>query len=107
MPHSKYPVKFKLAVVQEILSSQGRIQVARAPKGLHPRIQAHLRWLEKELKKVHDQIDTALQNHPALLAESDLLLSQWAEAHCLSSASWRKGFQPLVTPIVMPTYFRE
>ena len=29
MPRSKYPVKFKLAVVQEVLSGQGRAQVAR------------------------------------------------------------------------------
>jgi len=29
MPRSKYPVKFKLAVVQEVLSGQGRVQVAR------------------------------------------------------------------------------
>jgi len=47
--------------------------LARAPKALCPGIQAHLRWLQKELKKVNDQIDTTLQNHPALLAESELL----------------------------------
>ena len=29
MPRSKYPVKFKLALVQEVLSGQGRVQVAR------------------------------------------------------------------------------
>jgi len=29
MPQSKYPMKFKLAVVQEVLSGQGRSQVAR------------------------------------------------------------------------------
>lgn len=29
MPRSKYPVKFKLAVVQDVLSGQGRVQVAR------------------------------------------------------------------------------
>lgn len=29
MPRSKYPVKFKLALVQDVLSGQGRIQVAR------------------------------------------------------------------------------
>jgi transposase-like protein len=29
MPRSKYPVKFKLAVVQDVLSGQGRAQVAR------------------------------------------------------------------------------
>ncbi len=29
MPRSKYPIKFKLALVQEVLSGQGRIQVAR------------------------------------------------------------------------------
>jgi len=29
MPRSKYPIKFKVALVQEVLSGQGRIQVAR------------------------------------------------------------------------------
>lgn len=29
MPSSKYPVKFKVALVQEVLSGQGRVQVAR------------------------------------------------------------------------------
>jgi transposase len=58
-------------IVQMITIEKNHL--ARAPKALHPRIQVHLRWLERELKKVHDQIDITLQNHPALLAESDIL----------------------------------
>jgi len=58
-------------IVQMITIEKNHL--ARAPKALHPRIQAHLRWLENERKKFDDQIDATLRNHPALLAESDLL----------------------------------
>jgi transposase len=58
----------------EMLTAE-KNRLSAAPAGLHPRIQAHLRWLEHELRDIDTEVGRRIRTSPVWRAKDDLLQS--------------------------------
>ena len=52
-----------------------RNRLSGAPKLLHPRLKAHIRWLDKELSRTDDDLRTAVEDSPMWSARDQILTS--------------------------------
>ena len=60
-------------LVEMLTAEQNRL--ASAPPGLRPRLQAHIRWLRRELGAVTEALQQAIRAHPGWRVQDDLLQS--------------------------------
>jgi transposase len=60
-------------IVEMITAESNRL--GTAPRAVRKRIEAHLRWLEKELKRTDDDLDEAIQESPTWRENAALLRS--------------------------------
>ena len=58
----------------EMLTAE-KNRLSAAPAGLHPRIQAHLRWLEHERRDIDTEVGRRIRTSPVWRAKDDLLQS--------------------------------
>ena len=60
-------------LVEMLTGEQNRL--ATTPKPLRPRLEAHIRWLRRELANLDDELRQAIQSHPCWRVQEDLLRS--------------------------------
>ena len=58
-----------------------RNRLSGAPKLLHPRLKAHIRWLYKELSRTDDDLRTAVEDSPMWSARDQILTSTLVVQH--------------------------
>ncbi len=61
-------------IVEMLTAESNRLGTA-APRAVGKRIEAHVRWLEKELKRTDDDLDEAIQESPTWRENAALLRS--------------------------------
>ena len=60
--------------ITEMLTAE-KNRLSRAPRGVHKRIEAHIHWLEAELKRYNKDLDQTIRQSPIWCEQEDLLKS--------------------------------